>query len=103
MTGVPPSAGERLLIQSVSITENTVYVKSTGTMDVEIDCFLVKNQTGNVVLMQGNVTGDAKIPVSSEKTVTLGIDLSALPVGNYTLTIVSATGGNWVSPQFTVP
>ena len=87
----------------MNVTENTVYVTSTGTVDVEIEFFLVKNQTGNVVLMHGNVTGDAKIPVSSEKTVTLGTDLSAFPAGNYTLTLVTTTGANFVSPQFTVP
>jgi len=100
---VPNPITGKLVITNVNITENTVFVGSTETTATEISFFVVKDQSGGIVLSDGNVAEDAKVPAFSTKAIILATDLSALPKGNYTLTLVTTKGYPFVSPQFTVP
>ncbi len=90
----------RMQIQSISVAEDTVLARNTGEYDKHVTRFLVRNSGENITL-SGGVIGDANIPVSKEKTITLDADLSALPEGNYTLILVTTAGDAFTSP-FTV-
>ena len=90
-----------MTIDRVNVTENTVYVMNAG-VNVTLRQFMVENSSNSVVL-QGNFTADIKIPVSSEKTITLDANLQELPPDKYTLVLVSTMGGSFSQYFFTAP
>ncbi len=103
-SGITPAgvSAFHLRVESVNVVQNTVYVRNTGNLDCNVTKFIISNGSGETVT-RGYVIGDAIVPVSSAKTITLNTDLSTLPAGNYTVMILLGENPKYGSGYFSSP
>ena len=101
MTGGGTAGQEKVAVQGVDTTGSAALAQNTGSIDVIIVNAIVKDAAGSIVTQDD--TGG---------TLTVGGDLVAIPIdiataltsGNsYTVTLVSAKGGSFVSSSFIAP
>ncbi len=91
---------EKLAVRTVDVAADSVCVENFRPDEIAVVGFAVKDPSG-AVIAQGDLA--CKAQDLSEGTIALNTDLSALPAGSYSVTLVTAKGGNFVSPLFTVP
>ena len=106
MTGGGTAGQEKISIQAVQVNSGvtgavsiTVYAQSQGDT-VTITDAIIKNSGGSVV----DTITLATDPVDVETTLT-EVPITGIGItdsGIYTVTLISANGGNFVSPSFTV-
>lgn len=101
MTGGGTAAQEKMSIQAVSGSDNTVMVyaqSQTGT--IPIDSAIIKTSTGTVFTVVSTTNIAPTTGVTTSLT-TLTLTTTALTSGTvYTVTLVSKAGGNFVSSSF---
>jgi len=100
MTGGGTAGQEKAAVQGVNVAGNLVYAQNTGGVVVKITNATIKDAAGNIIAQDG-VTATLDIDGVLEQ-VDLTTDLSTLPAGSYTVTLVSTKGGSFVSSSFVV-
>jgi hypothetical protein len=101
MTGGGTTGQEKAAVQGVDPTNALAYAQNTGGVAITLTDWIIKDAGGNIVA-QGQITPVVMLPVTGELVnvpfVTTALD--ALPASTYTVTLVSAKGGSFVSPSF---
>ena len=107
MTGGGTAGQEKVAVQAVEVdtagTGLTVWAKSTGGGDVQIDGIIVKDSQGTIVDVIDSVGGTTLGLLDADGTLTdvTGTSGTALTVGDsYTVTLTSEGGGSFVSASF---
>ncbi len=101
MTGGGTAGQEKVAIQGVNVGSAVVLAQNTGSGTVTITSAIVKDANGNIVgtpLATGGSL-DAGVVGNIPFTVPAALTVDA----TYTVTLVSAKGGSFVSPAFVVP
>ena len=90
---------EKVAVQGVDVANSAVLAQNMGSVDVTITAAIVKDSNGNVITTDG--TGG---PLAPSVIGTISFDNTGLTTGlSYTVTLVSAKGGSFVSPSFIAP
>jgi flagellin-like protein len=107
MTGGGTAGQEKVAVQAVEVdslgTGLTVWAKSTGGGDVQIDGIIVKDSQGAVYEVIDTVGGTTSGLLDADGTLTdiTGSVSTALTSGDlYTVTLTSEAGGSFVSSSF---
>jgi flagellin-like protein len=107
MTGGGTAGQEKVAVQAVELpTDNvtlSVWAKSTGGSDVQIDGIIVKSSDGTIVDVITTIAGTAGglLPADGTLTEVVGQSAVALVAGDsYTVTLTSSGGGSFVSASF---
>ena len=104
MTGGGTAGQEKVAVQGVDVVTPAALAQNTGSTEVIITNYLIKDASGNIV-NQGTVTAGAT------GTLTVGGGLVPVPItlantvaaSSYTVTLVSSKGGSFVSSSFIAP
>jgi flagellin-like protein len=100
MTGGGTAGQEKVAVQGVDVTNSIVYAQNTGGVVVTITNATIKDAAGNIVAQDGVA---ATLDLDGVLVdIDLTTDLSGLPAGSYTVTLVSNKGGSFVSSSFVV-
>ncbi len=100
MTGQSTVGQEKVSIQGVDTTNSVVFAQNTGSNDVAVNGWLVKNSAGQTVSASEDDFAAVTLPAGGALT-EVGFTPPAA-TGSYTVTLVTTAGGNFVSPSFTV-
>lgn len=108
MMGGGTAGQEKVAIQATQYVDtDTVYVyaKSTGGGNVTITEAILKDSAGNVVSIDKGPTTDTTTLFADGTlgTITCNFDSDMSSGGVYTVTLVSKTGNQFVSPSFKAP
>src|SRR4030067_2788414 len=101
MTGGGTAGQEKAAVQGVDVAgaASVVYAQNTGGVTISITDVLVKDAAGNIVASDA-LTAAVPLPTTGVLT-SITVDLSGLTAGqSYTVTLVSSTGGSFVSSSF---
>jgi len=109
MTGQGTAGQEKMAIQTVAGvggTSNalTIYAQSLSGGSITLDTVIVKNSAGSVIATITNttpiLTSLTTVSIATGSTATT-LTADTLAAGSsYTVTLVTANGGNFVSPSF---
>jgi archaeal type IV pilus assembly protein PilA len=111
MTATSSAGQEKIAVQSSGInaakTVVTIYAQQTGGPAAKINSLIIKDSTGNTVgtvtaSTPGTLDANGKMVQGTLYTINGAALTSALTSGSYTATLVTSSGGNFVSPAFTV-
>jgi hypothetical protein len=108
-TSSPTPIPETIAVQSAGVnsagTVVTIYAQQTGGPAATPINIIIKDSTGNTVT---TVTVGTPIPALTSGKMAQGTlytiptaTITALTAGQYTATLVTASGGNFISPSFT--
>jgi archaeal type IV pilus assembly protein PilA len=102
MTNGGTAGQEKLTVQGASGTTGTVtvYVQQTSGPTASVNGLIIKSQSGNTV---ASATVTPTTLASGVLTTISGTMSPAIGAGTYTVTVTTAAGGSFVSPQFVVP
>lgn len=98
MTGGGTAAQEKVSIQGVNAASGNVYAQNTGGSAVSVVTVIVKDSSGNIVTST-NLATAVSLPAGVVTPVAFTAPTTA---GSYTVTLVTARGGNFVSPSFVI-
>jgi flagellin-like protein len=88
--------GEKVAVQGVDVTNTKVLAQNMGSVQVDITAAIVKDANGQVISTD-DTGGTLEPSLIGEVT----FDTTGLDEGlSYTVTLVSAKGGSFVSPSF---
>jgi flagellin-like protein len=102
MTNGGTAGQEKVSVQGASGTTTgvTVYVEQTSGPAASVNGLIIKDQSGSTVA-SATVTG-GPVALTSGVLTTIKGTLASLAPGTYTVTVTTAAGGSFVSPQFVV-
>ena len=102
MTNGGTAGQEKIAVQGASGSASgvTVYVEQTSGPAASVNGLVIKDQSGNTV-GSATVTGGPVALTRGVLTTIKGTGLT-LSSGTYTVTVTTAAGGSFVSPQFVV-
>jgi archaeal type IV pilus assembly protein PilA len=101
MTGGGTAAQEKVSVQAASGagTGITVYAQNTAGGTVNIASMIVKTSSGTVYGVNATAVSPTTL-TSGLQTLTTTLNTSLIAGNSYTVTIVSANGGNFISSSF---
>ena len=109
MTSTSSAGQEKIAVQSAGVNAAgdvvTIYAQQTGGPAATIKNLIIKDSSGNTVATAIAEVGGVADQVMAQGTLyTIAHDAitPVLPNGVYTATLVTAAGGNFLSPSFTV-
>jgi flagellin-like protein len=102
LTGGGTAAQEKVAIQGINTdaTPPVAYAQNTGSVDVVITDYIVKDSAGNVVTQSTVAAGSGDLTTAGG-LVGVPIGLTGTVTGqSYTVTLVSSKGGSFLSSSF---
>ena len=103
MTGGGTAGQEKVAVQGVDPTGLVAMAQNTGSTDVTITDYIIKDASGNIVDSGAVAVGLGDLLVGGA-LVDVPITLANTVTGSsYTVTLVSSKGGSFVSSSFIMP
>jgi len=102
MTNGGAALTEKVTIQGTSLNATaatvSVYAQSTNGVTVTINTIIIKNTNGDIVYQAAPTGGTVQLPSTDALTPVSASSITGVTPGNsYTVTIVTAKGGSFVS------
>lgn len=99
MTGGGTAGQEKAAVQGVDVATNTVYAQNTGSVNINITAYMIKDAAGNIAV-ENTLGAGVQLPTDGT-LMPIPIATGTLTTGqSYTVTLVSSKGGSFVSSSF---